>query len=131
MQHSFKICKKNKLILRKIRGNITLDDFKTILNEASNMDDYDANFRAIIDYRGSHVTSSIQEYSSFLKTFNKANYHKNTKIFIIDNPSVFVACNLFKDILESKNTYLFSSPIAALQHLGLQEKTGEFLEFIK
>ncbi|PCH99462.1 MAG: hypothetical protein COB81_11105 [Flavobacteriaceae bacterium] len=129
MKHTFKICTKNKLILRKMRGDITLDDYKNLLIEARNIEGYNSNYRVILDYRDSNLVSNIREYISYLKLFQKDDYHNNTKLFIASSPRVFVACNLFKDIVGYKNAFIFSSPLAALQHLGLQDTPAlQFLE---
>ncbi|MBL4745486.1 MAG: hypothetical protein JKY08_03890 [Flavobacteriaceae bacterium] len=121
MIHTYKIYQEEKLILRKMRGNITVNDFKSILEDTPNIPGYNPDYKVIIDYRNAHLISNLQEYRSFLTLLKTKNYHKSTKIFIINSPRVFVACNLFKDILGFKNTFIYSSPTAALHHFGLQD----------
>lgn len=129
MEHTYKVSKKDQLILRKMRGIISLDDFKKILNEATNIEGYNPNYRVILDYRNTTFISNIHEFRSFLKLFKKSNYHNSTKLFIVNSPRGFVASRLFKDLLDFSDIYIFYTPIAALNHIGLYDTS--ILQFLE
>jgi len=129
MEHTFKILQENKLILRKMRGQIMLNDYRLLLKEASIIEKSHFNYTNILDYRDTTIIGTVLEYTSFLREVGKKKYSNSTKLFIVNSPRVYVACNLFKDLLGSKNTYIFSSPKAALHHLGLHNtELKNFLE---
>jgi len=129
MEHTFKILKKEKLILRKMRGRIMLKDYRLLLKQASQIEEFHYNYSIILDYRDTSLIGSVLEYTSFLKEINKRKHSKSTKLFIVNSPRVYVACNLFKDLLGSKNTFIFSSPLAALHHIGIHNP--EALNFLE
>lgn len=129
MEHTFKILREDKLILRKMRGTILLKDYSDIIKEGVIIEKYNLNYSVILDYRDTTLIGNIPEFTTFLKKFDKKMFHNNTKLIIINSPRVYVLYNLFKDLLGLKKTVVFYSPTAALKHLGLlNAKALDFLD---
>ncbi|PCH73415.1 MAG: hypothetical protein COB98_10770 [Flavobacteriaceae bacterium] len=109
MNSSYKILPSEKLVLKKIRGDVTLNDMKIIFNEIRELTDRYLDFNNINDYRETQFLFEKNDFLDLIKSVSPTIFPTTKTIFILDKPTPFVLYHFFKDKYSFKNTQVFNT----------------------
>lgn len=113
MKSSYKVLISEKLVLRKYRGDASLEAMRALFEETEELRNSYPDFRAVNDFRGVSLLFDKNDFVHLMASYTSSNFFVSQKIFIIDSPAFFVLYNFFKDYYHFKNIQIFNTLEAA------------------
>ncbi|PCH73413.1 MAG: hypothetical protein COB98_10760 [Flavobacteriaceae bacterium] len=121
MPFIFKEYHKEKLIVKKIRGNISILEIQDILIKTIQLNDRFPEHRILNDFRFSTLNFNTKELTVLLKGISTKEIPKHSKVFIFDTDEDSSLYDLFVNTYNLKNTYLFDSLEKACAFYGIDK----------
>lgn len=129
MKSTYKILISQKLVLKKFEGTVSINDLRTIFLEVKKLSELYPSFHSLNDFRYSTLNFTKNEFLELIKSYDSSTFSVTSKVFIINDPSIFVIYNFFKDNYNYKNTHIFSSVNAACNSCNIHpELVSDFFD---
>ncbi|PCH99461.1 MAG: hypothetical protein COB81_11100 [Flavobacteriaceae bacterium] len=122
MKSSLKILIKEKLVLKKFRGELSINDVQIIFRETKKLKESYPDFNTINDYRGAILTFEKNDFVQLMKYYNKDTFSDTIKLYIVDSPKLFVIYKFYQDNYDFKNTQIFNTLEGACSSNGVNIK---------
>ncbi|MBL4745488.1 MAG: hypothetical protein JKY08_03900 [Flavobacteriaceae bacterium] len=119
MSFIFKEYPEEKLIVKKIRGNISLLEIQDVLIKTIQINAQFPEHKILNDYRFSTFDFNVPELKAMLKGIKLKELPQQWKVFIFDSEEKNPLYNLYLKTYNFKNTRVFDSLETACNFLNL------------
>lgn len=129
MSFIFKEYPKEKLIVKKIRGNISLLEVQNVLIKTMQLNEKFPQHNILNDYRNSTFDFNDKELLALLRGIKLKELPKQLKVFIFDSVKNNPLYDVYVKTYNFKNTYIFDSLDKASMFYKINTKL--YAEFLK